>query len=199
MTGAVVILNGMPRAGKTSIAAALQEQTDRAWINVGLDSHIRTLPPWMAPGAGLRPFAVEYADAANRERLANIETMVPALYSAMYGAAGAHAHAGFDVVMDVGHHGAYSQDLDVLPACRDHLKGLAQLFVGVVCPIEEIWRRRELTWGQVRDEVAAGVLAAVEGGQIAVHEGHDYDLVLDTSTMTPEQAAARIIAALTAR
>jgi chloramphenicol 3-O phosphotransferase len=194
--GVVVILNGMPRSGKTSIAAALQEQRERIWINLGIDHHIRTLPRWLSPGAGLRPFAVEHADAGNRERLATIEAQVPRLYAALYGAAAAHARAGFDVVMDVGHHGAYSSDVDVLGPCHAELEGLTRLFVGVQCPLEEIWRRREETWGQRRDAVDTAVLAAVERGQIAVHTGHDYDLVVDSSSMSPEEAAALIMDAL---
>lgn len=197
MSGLVVVLNGMPRSGKTSIARALQAATDRVWINIGLDHHIRTLPDWLAPGAGLRPFAVAHASSEQeRQRLLRIEEQVPSLYAAMYASAAAHVRQGFDVVMDVGHHGAYSRELNVWAACSRELDGLRCLRVGVVCPLEVIWARRESTWGQRRDEVDPGVLAAVEQGQEQIHTELEYDLSVDTSAMTPGECASAILSAL---
>jgi chloramphenicol 3-O phosphotransferase len=197
VAGGVVVLNGVPRSGKTSIAAALQAQTDRAWINIGIDHHIRTLPAWLSPGAGLRPYAVASAGTqADRTRLLRIEQAVPRLYAALYGSAPAHAQEGYDVVMDVADHGAYSVATDTLDACWARLDGLTRLLVGVQCPLDEIWRRRQETWGQTRDEVDDGVIAAVEGGQEAVHHERPYDLVIDTSVTTPAEAALLIRAAL---
>lgn len=137
MAGDVVVLNGVPRAGKSSIVAALQGRSDRIWINVGIDHHIRTLPPWLSPGAGLRPYAMSYPGAdANRARLGRIERQVPGLYAALYGSAVAHAREGYDVVMDVGHHDAYSDGVDTLAACWSKLDGLNRLLVGVQCPLD---------------------------------------------------------------
>jgi len=197
MAGSVVVLNGMPRSGKTSVARALQEATDRVWISLGVDHHIRTLPAWLSPGAGLRPFAVDHAGSdENRARLLAIEAQVPGLFRAMYASAAAHAREGFDVVMDVGHHGAYSRELDVWPDCVRQLHGLRALAVGIECPLEVIWRRREATWDQVRGQVDEGVLAAVEGGQELIHVDRDYDLTVDTSVMSPHECATKILAAL---
>ena len=35
--GQIVVLNGVPRAGKSSIAAVIQETFDGPWINLGVD------------------------------------------------------------------------------------------------------------------------------------------------------------------
>ena len=35
--GQVVILNGAPRSGKSSIVEALQRRPDRVWFNLGVD------------------------------------------------------------------------------------------------------------------------------------------------------------------
>jgi chloramphenicol 3-O-phosphotransferase len=51
----VVVLNGTPRAGKSSIAAALQDDPDEAWIGLGVDVARATTPPRLQPGIGLRP------------------------------------------------------------------------------------------------------------------------------------------------
>ncbi len=36
--GTIVVLNGTPRSGKSSIAAALQGSSDELWLNVGVDA-----------------------------------------------------------------------------------------------------------------------------------------------------------------
>ena len=37
MAGQIVILNGAPRSGKSSIVQAIQENLDGVWINLGVD------------------------------------------------------------------------------------------------------------------------------------------------------------------
>jgi chloramphenicol 3-O phosphotransferase len=54
--GQVIILNGAPRSGKSSIAAAIQETFDGPWMNLGVDVLVRQVtPPRYRPGIGLRP------------------------------------------------------------------------------------------------------------------------------------------------
>ena len=57
--GKVVILNGAPRSGKSSIATAIQEASDELWMNVGADRYIRITPKQYRPGVGLRPAGIE--------------------------------------------------------------------------------------------------------------------------------------------
>src|SRR5688500_7789135 len=102
MTGHIVILNGVPRAGKSSIAAALQARG--RWINLGVDAQNRALPPSLLPGIGLRP---------GGER-PDLEPDLPGLFFALYDSIAAHARQGFDVVADLGHHDFYSRPLGIL-------------------------------------------------------------------------------------
>ena len=54
--GQIVILNGAPRSGKSSIAAAIQETFDGPWVNLGVDAHMSSvMPRRYSPGIGLRP------------------------------------------------------------------------------------------------------------------------------------------------
>jgi chloramphenicol 3-O phosphotransferase len=53
--GQIVILNGAPRSGKTSIAHALQECGAGVWVNLGVDASTNSLPARLRPGIGLRP------------------------------------------------------------------------------------------------------------------------------------------------
>ena len=49
-SGTIVVLNGAPRSGKSSIAAAMQEAFDEPWLNLGVDAFIK--PPVLPAGPG---------------------------------------------------------------------------------------------------------------------------------------------------
>lgn len=181
--GNIVILNGASRAGKSSIVAAIQETLNGVWMNIGMDSHIMATPVPYKPGVGLRPGRAQVAF--------DVERQVPVLYSALYESIAAHARLGLNVAVDVKHHNVYTQDWNILPDCAVRLAGLPVLFVGVHCPIEEIWKRRQATWGQIEAEADDGVKFATEISQTACHIW-PYDLEVDTSTLNPVECA-RII------
>jgi chloramphenicol 3-O phosphotransferase len=190
--GQIVILNGPSRSGKTSIAKAIQERSDDPWMNLGMDAHIAATPPAYRPGVGLRPHRTTgHLQEPGRVTLAILEQHVPVFYAAMYESIAAHARLGLNVVADVYHHDFYSKPLGIAAECARRLRGLPVLFVGVLCPIDVIWQRREATWGQVRDAVDDGTRLGVELGQQAAR-GHRYDLEFDTSLLTPDECADAI-------
>jgi chloramphenicol 3-O phosphotransferase len=133
--GQIVILNGAPRSGKSSIVAAIQETFDGPWLNLGVDVHMRATPPRYRPGIGLRP---------GGER-PDLEPLVAVLYAALYDSIAAHSRLGLNVVVDVGHHDAYAEPQHILADCARRLRRLPTLFVGVHCPIEIIMERRNQT------------------------------------------------------
>lgn len=186
--GQIIILNGAPRSGKSSIAAFIQDTFDGPWMNLGVDAHVREItPPRYRPGLGLRP-------GGERE---DLEALVPALYFALYDSVAAHSRQGLNVVVDVGHHDAYSRPLNILPQCALRLEGLPVLFVGVRCAVEVILRRRAA--GQAGREgqyVAASrddaIPAPVLLWQSEVHRPGIYDLEVDTTSSSPEACAASI-------
>ena len=186
MSGRIVILNGAPRSGKTTIARAMQESLPGQWINLGVDAQNRSLPPALMPGIGLRP---------GGER-PDLEPHVVRLYQTLYGAIAAHARQGFDVVVDVGHHDAYSTPLRILPNCARLLAGLDVLFVGVHCPIETIMARRNADPQGGFYAAGPGVPEPVRRWQEAVHVPGDYDLTVDTGCMSTAECVAAIAAAL---
>lgn len=191
--GQIVILNGVQRSGKTSIAQVMQDTFPGLWMNLGVDAHIKCTPPAFRPGVGLRAQKPEWASPApGRVSLDVLEDYVPVLYAALYESVAAHARLGLNVVVDVGHHDAYSRPLGILPDCARRLAGLPVLFVGVRCPVDVLWERREATWGQVRGEVDAGVTGSVHFGVDAIHAHGGYDLEVDTSALSPEACAELI-------
>jgi chloramphenicol 3-O phosphotransferase len=167
--GWVVILNGTPRAGKSSIVRAIQERFDGAWINLGVDVARSTTPERLQPGIGLRP----------GEESHPVAVVVPLLYAALYESIAAHSRLGLNVAVDVGHY-----DPAILADCARRLAGLPVLFVGIRCPVEVIMERR----GAPGEPPPEPVLR----WQRQVHEHWTYDLDVDTSALTPEQCADAI-------
>jgi len=185
--GQIVILNGAPRSGKSSIAAAIQASFAGAWLNLGVDTFAAMTPKRYRPGIGLRPGG-ESPD---------LEAFIPTLYAALYDSIAALSRLGLNVVTDVGHHDGYSQRLNILPDCARRLAGLPVLFVGVRCPIEVILQRR----GQeqpgregryVKASAQDPLPEPVRLWQDAVHAHGLYDLEVDTGKLTPEQCAQAV-------
>lgn len=176
--GQVVILNGTPRSGKSSIAAVIQNTFAGVWMNLGVDRFKPMAPERYQPSIGLRP---------GGER-PDLEPLIVVLYQAMYEAIAAHSRLGLNVVVDVGHHDAYTAPRGILPACARRLSGLPVLFVGVRCPLEVVMERRRATWGMgMADD--GSVPEPVRLWQQAVHAPGIYDLEVDTSVLSSEACA----------
>jgi chloramphenicol 3-O phosphotransferase len=179
--GQIVILNGTPRSGKSSIAAVIQNTFEGVWMNLGVDRFKQMTPERFQPGIGLRP---------GGER-PDLEPLVVILYRAMYEAIATHSRLGPNVVVDVGHHDAYSVPRGILPDCARRLKGLPVLFVGVRCPIEVVMERRRATWGAGNADDGS-VPKPVSLWQQAVHTPGLYDLEVDTSVLSSGECAELI-------
>lgn len=179
--GQIVILNGTPRAGKSSIVAAIQDTFDGVWMNLGVDHFKAATPERYQPGIGLRP---------GGER-PDLEPLIVILYRAMYESIAAHSRLGVNVVVDAGHHDSYSVGRAILPQCAKQLAGLPALLVGVRCPIEVVMRRRIDTW-KAGYEADGSVPEPVLRWQAAVHSPGSYDLEVDTSLLSPADSAGLI-------
>jgi chloramphenicol 3-O phosphotransferase len=178
--GQIVILNGAPRSGKSSIATAIQQTFDGVWMNLGVDRFMAMTPDRYQPGIGLRP---------GGER-PDLEPLIVLLYDALYAAIAAHSRLGLNVVVDVAHHDSYATPRAILPRCARRLAGLPALVVGVRCPLAVIRERRRATWGAGAAEGRA--LAAAALWQDAVHRPGIYDLEVDTAALSAEACAQLI-------
>jgi chloramphenicol 3-O phosphotransferase len=186
--GWIIVLNGAPRSGKSSIAEVIQQTFEGPWMNLGVDAFSRHVtPPRYRPGMGLRP-------GGERQ---DIEALIPRLYAAFYDSVAAHSRHGLNVVVDAGHHDAYSKPLRILPDAARRLSGLPALLIGIRCSLEEIMGRRDagLPGNEGRYETSGSdgqIPEPVLRWQHHVHQPGIYDLELDTTTMTPQDAAALI-------
>lgn len=185
----IVVLNGVPRSGKSSIVEVVQASFEGVWMNLGVDVFCRRVtPPQYQPGIGLRP---------GGER-PDLEKLIPAMYGAMYDSIAAHSRHGLNVVVDLNHHDSYSGPLGVLPDVAARLHGLPAYFIGVRCPVRVILKRRDATWPNWRDGLPT--IATPDGDvpepvllwQTEVHRPGEYDLEVDTSERTPEKCAEAI-------
>ena len=177
------MLNGVPRSGKSSIAAAIQERGAGVWMNIGVDVARRTTPPRYQPGIGLRPGEETHAAAP----------VVPVLYAALYDSVAAHSRLGLNVVVDVGHHVR-----EILSDCARRVAGFPVLFVGVRCPLEVVIERRNASTPGSYATVAAGeeIPLPILRWQEEVHAHGAYDLEVDTSVAGPEECADMILTRL---
>ena len=96
--GQIIILNGVPRSGKSSIAAVIMEKFEGPWLNLGVDKFKNLISQRFSPGIGLRP---------GGER-PDLEPWIVLFYAAMYESIADHSRMGLNVVTDVGHHDSYS-------------------------------------------------------------------------------------------
>lgn len=180
--GQIVILNGVPRSGKSSIAIVIQDTFQGVWMNLGVDGFMKMTPARYLPGMGLRP-------GGERQ---DLEPLVSRLYLALYASVAAHSRLGLNVVVDVGHHDGYTHSLGILPNCARVLTGLPVWFVGVRCPLDVIMARRHETGYNARTDAHADVPPPVLRWQGQVHLPGIYDLEVDTSLLAPSECAARI-------
>ena len=188
--GQIVILNGAPRAGKSSIVKVIQDTNEGVWMNLGVDVFARGVTPKrLQPGVGLRPGPGPQRGGDNPE----LEPLLPTLYAALYESIAAHSRLGLQVIGEGGHHGAIHPQ--ILPDCARRLAGLPVLFVGVRCPIDEIMRRRNAAGpgrGYVVGTPDEPIPPPVALWQEEVHRPGIYDLEVDTSRASPEECAEQI-------
>ncbi len=171
MNGTIILINGASSSGKTSIVRALQERLEPLYLDMGLDRFIFMLPrrylnrPLWDDVLGQADHAGEFG---NR------------LVSAMHHAIAAAACAGMNVVAD--HVLLEKQWVD---ECAGLFAGVPAYLIGIQCPLEVLEERerarKDRTLGQARLQVPV------------IHKYARYDLEVNTSVLTPDQCADRII------
>lgn len=183
--GRIVILNGVPRSGKTRIASAMYSSSDGAWHNIGVDSVLAATPVDKLPGIGLRP---------GGER-PDLEELVQQGFLDLYDSVAALSEQGRNVVVDVGHHDSYTRPLETLRSAALRLEGYPAWLVGVRCPLDIIMQRRDADEGSdYLGTPKSGVIPEpVRRWQIEVHQPGTYDFEVDTSVMSPNECAAGIL------
>jgi len=173
----VVLINGVSSAGKGSLARALQAITETPFLHVQMDAFLEMLP---APMFGSREGYIFESALEDGKPVTAIHTgpMMAMLMRGMRRSVAAMAAEGADVIVDDVMWGDDFADYQAVMAPFEFRA------VGLKAPLEVIEererRRGDRTLGLARWQYER------------VHQGVDYDLVIDNSAATPEACAARI-------
>ena len=175
----IIVLNGVPRSGKTTIARSITELAP-SWVNHGVDAEMAITAPERQPGIGLRP----------GDDRPEIRRLLPELYGRLWARVNEFADGGLNVVVDVGLY-----DAGLLEAARRRLAagGHAVRWVEVRCSVAEVLRRRAATPGYVHGPIDATDTAPVRRWHDAVY---GLDLAPDVVVDTERRAGAEIARSL---
>ena len=173
--GRIMVVNGTSSSGKSTLVRALQAAAPDLWLEMGIDRFAYALPGRVdgKPAVG------------EGEHLLSIETTAlgTRFISGMHATAAALADAGFDVIVD---------HVILEPGWVAEMRRLWArfdvLFVGVRCPLEIVLERE-----RGREDRTIG---QAEAQFDVIHRWTTYDVEVDTSVLTPAEAASRILAAL---
>jgi chloramphenicol 3-O phosphotransferase len=184
-SGTVIILNGPSSVGKSSIIKAFQAKQSIPWLSIGIDNFfVGVLPPKFYLESKPEHYTVMRGIASEDKdgKLFTLEvgTEGQKVINGMHRAIAAYANAGNNVIVD---YIKYEQAW--LPDLRKALHGINVIWVGVTASLETI-QQREKKRGTSPEGHA-------RSHYHTVHQSINYDLILDTDNLTPEQASDEII------
>ncbi|RDI44891.1 chloramphenicol phosphotransferase CPT family protein [Nocardia mexicana] len=185
--GRVIFLNGTSSSGKTTLARAIQDESDVPFVYWGIDTLFDMVPPnWGGGRDGPRSRDGFWYDRTGSD--ADGRPLVVIRYGAVglrmlrsaFAAAAEFAYGGDHLVID-----EMLLAPELMPMWMDALAGLDVRLVGVMCPLA-VAEERELARGN-EIGLARGHLRTVHD-----HE-HAYDMVVDTTTGTPAELARAVL------
>ncbi len=173
----IIILNGIGSAGKSSIARAFQALCP-AYLHVQIDAFLDMLPPFYEGHPDGLVFERSLTDGHPTITI-RTGSLVATAMRAFRASIAAMATEGIDLIVDDVIFGPEWAEYDRLLAAHRVAK------VGILCPLD-ILEAREAARGDRAIGLARGQWHRID-------HSAPYDLTLDTSTLTPDQAAARIV------
>ena len=182
--GTVIILNGPSSVGKSSIIKAFQEKEKTPWLSIGIDNFfVGILPPKFyledKPEHRLIMHGVASEDKEGKLFTLNIGPEGQKVIKGMHQAIAAYAHTGNNVIVDyIKYEDTWLADL------KKTLCDVKVIWVGVTAQLESI-EQREKKRGTSPEGHA-------RSHYHTVHREITYDLMLDTDSLTPEQAADQL-------
>lgn len=174
--GQVVILNGMPRSGKTTIASAIQNRFPGLWISLCTDM----------------PRSEQKAVRSTEDPGTAFEPPISPVHAALYEAIALYSRMGLNVVADFGLNGRPTRPPGLLTNCARRLSSYPVLLVGIRDLSSDTARdrRRDGTAGQAlfrrADDATPFLTPAWQRPGL-------YDMELDTDVLTPIECADAIL------
>ncbi|MGW0252233.1 chloramphenicol phosphotransferase CPT family protein [Nocardia goodfellowii] len=187
MSHRVILLNGTSSAGKTTLARAIQDESDAPFVYWGIDTLFGLVPPnWGGGRDGPLSRDGFWYDRTGHD--ADGHPLMVVRYGhighrmlrSACAAAAEFARGGDHLVID-----EMLLAPELLPMWMEALAGLDVQLVGVTCPLD-VAEQRELVRGKT--------IGLARGHFRTVHEhGYPYDTIVDTTTGTPAQLARVIL------
>jgi chloramphenicol 3-O phosphotransferase len=167
----IIFINGTSSSGKTSLLKALQNKLDEPYLDMGIDRFI-----WMLPRRYLdRPLWDDVLGKAVHPGPLGLT-----LFSGMHHAIAAAAGRGINVIAD--HVFVEKAWVD---ECAALFANMNAYLIGLHCPLDVLEQRekdrKDRTLGQAREQFDM------------IHKYVVYDLELDTSILTVEECAEKVI------
>ena len=177
-TPCVIVLNGVGSSGKTSTARALQQVALHPFLLVSMDDFIGMMPPRLFGHEDGMVF-----DVTEREGHRVIDVRSGALMKKLMKG----MRAAIAALVSEGHHLIVDDVMFHPDEAATYRRLLAEAdlrLVGLFAPLR-VLEMREKARGDREIGLARGQYGIV-------HQGVEYDLELDTSTLTPVQCAEAI-------
>tara|TARA_R110000803_G_scaffold29237_4_gene66937 strand:- start:558 stop:1115 length:558 start_codon:yes stop_codon:yes gene_type:complete len=178
--GKIILLNGTSSAGKSSLARALQAVTAEPFLHVPMDAFLEMMPPQYANHPEAFHF-VPLDGSAPPEVAISMGPYGARVMQGMRSAMAAMARDGLNLIIDT-----VMLD-DEWPLFESLLAEFDLHLVGIFADIDVVERRE-----RQRGDRDIGQ-ARWQSGR--VHKGLTYDLTVDTSRVSPDEAATQIKAA----
>lgn len=168
MSGRVIVLNGGSSSGKTTLARYLQGILPGAWLLVGIDHFLWTLPPHLYGD----PDGITFTDG-----VVSVGSTFRSLSDGYRRAVATLADEADVIVDEVFIRGGAEQE-----EWRSVLGSITTLWVGMRCSPEEAERRNVARGDRMHGLAFAQARSA--------HVGVTYDVEVDTTDLSTEEAAA---------
>lgn len=193
----ILFMIGTPSSGKTSIAKALQKQLDAPYLYVPTDTFVGMLPALYRPSASIEVesqqhkqgiYFVRDTSGSEVRTYVKLGPVAQKLTTGIIRAIAGLASADLNIICE----GVIWEKAILQEAARGW-KDFRVFFIHVHSSLEEAERResQRKDWFEGGERVQGHVKAAYEVVQTF---GDIYDLEIDTTHMTPEQGAEKIIA-----
>ena len=167
--GKIIILNGIPSSGKSSIISVLQNILEEPYLESGLDKFLGMLPNrYYEPILWNQVFGLDEANKIGWNLISGMDQAIAVL-----------SKAGNNTLVD---HVIWSEQW--LKECAYLFFDLPAYFIGVHCPLDVAEKREKTRINRT--------VGQAQARYPKVHQNCIYDYEVDTSKDSPENCAIKI-------
>ena len=178
----IILLNGVSSSGKTSIACAIQDISDRMWLHIGIDTFLDMIHPkfWGDGAKATEGFLfTQHNDEVGRAvTKITVAPMGRKIAESIPDTVALLSSKGLDVIVD---ECLFEGEIE---RYKTILHGNDICYIGVMCDLETI-EKREKARGDRTLGLARGMFDNVHN--------IEYDLTVDTAEMDPALCAKKIL------